>query len=184
MAKSQRASRNKANNSRLRSKVFGPVESARTHRLSSKLQELATQPKPERAEMDVDPKSSPSPLPTIPSLSVSETSTEPEKPTTATADSSDEQGNQNAEGSSKSSSFTIGDGIKPTWHPVSKSSAPERGKGQGPEGDTDEWMLYMLGYSQSIDLSENGDFEFSLDIMEDVFQNDMHLHCAVRTSIC
>lgn len=42
MAKGLRSSRNKANNSRLRSKVFGPIESARKERLSAKLVELAS----------------------------------------------------------------------------------------------------------------------------------------------
>lgn len=46
MAKSSRASTTKANNQRLKAKVFGPVESARQERLSAKLLELASQPKP------------------------------------------------------------------------------------------------------------------------------------------
>lgn len=46
MAKSSRASSTKANNQRLKAKVFGPVESARQERLSAKLLELASQPKP------------------------------------------------------------------------------------------------------------------------------------------
>jgi hypothetical protein len=54
MAKGLRASVNKSNKSRLRSRVFDPVETARTERLSAKLLELASQPKPERAEMDLD----------------------------------------------------------------------------------------------------------------------------------
>lgn len=45
MAKSARASTKKANNVALKSKVFGPVETARTARLSAKLLELAQQPK-------------------------------------------------------------------------------------------------------------------------------------------
>ncbi|KAI1467203.1 uncharacterized protein F4812DRAFT_431610 [Daldinia caldariorum] len=45
MAKSSRASTRKANNQRLKSKVFGPVEAARAERLSAKLLELAAQPK-------------------------------------------------------------------------------------------------------------------------------------------
>ncbi|KAH6671600.1 hypothetical protein F5X68DRAFT_215279 [Plectosphaerella plurivora] len=48
MAKSSRAGSVKANNRRLKTNVFGPVESARTERLSAKLLELAAQPKPER----------------------------------------------------------------------------------------------------------------------------------------
>ena len=48
MAKSSRASSVKANNQRLKKNVFGPVEDARTARLSAKLLELAAQPKPQR----------------------------------------------------------------------------------------------------------------------------------------
>lgn len=48
MAKGARASTVKANNARLKDKVFGPVETARTERLSAKLLELASQPKPSR----------------------------------------------------------------------------------------------------------------------------------------
>jgi len=53
MAKGARASTKKANNSKLKSNVFGPVESARTARLSAKLLELASQPKPEPVKEDV-----------------------------------------------------------------------------------------------------------------------------------
>ena len=55
MAKGLRASVNKRNKSKLRDRVFGPVEAARTERLSAKLLELAQQPKPSRdTEMKVD----------------------------------------------------------------------------------------------------------------------------------
>jgi hypothetical protein len=57
MAKGLRSSVKKANRSKLRSRVFGPVEDARTQRLSAKLLELATQPKPSKpldARMDVE----------------------------------------------------------------------------------------------------------------------------------
>ena len=52
MAKGARASSIKANNSKLKSKVFGPVENARTERLSAKLLELASQPKPKPEKKD------------------------------------------------------------------------------------------------------------------------------------
>lgn len=48
MAKSARASTNKANNLRLKKNVFGPVEAARAQRLSARLQALAAEPKPVR----------------------------------------------------------------------------------------------------------------------------------------
>ncbi len=44
MAKGLRSSRNKVNNSKLRSKIFGPVEDERKQRLSAKLLELASKP--------------------------------------------------------------------------------------------------------------------------------------------
>lgn len=40
------------NNSKLRSRVFGPVENARKERLSAKLLEIASKPKP-RLEEDI-----------------------------------------------------------------------------------------------------------------------------------
>ncbi|KAK7737746.1 major facilitator superfamily transporter protein [Cytospora paraplurivora] len=46
MAKSARSSTVKANNQRLKKGVFGPVEAARQERLSAKLLEIASQPKP------------------------------------------------------------------------------------------------------------------------------------------
>lgn len=54
MAKSARASVTKKNNQALKRKVFGPAETARNDRLNAKLLELAQQPKPLRAEMDVE----------------------------------------------------------------------------------------------------------------------------------
>ena len=54
MAKSARASQIKANNQRLKAKVFGPVEAERAARLSAKLMEIAAAPKPPKAEMEVE----------------------------------------------------------------------------------------------------------------------------------
>lgn len=54
MAKSSRSSRLKKNNGALKKKVFGPVEIARSERLSAKLMELAQQPKPSQPEMEVE----------------------------------------------------------------------------------------------------------------------------------
>ncbi|KAF4634607.1 hypothetical protein G7Y89_g3508 [Cudoniella acicularis] len=51
MAKGARASVRKANNVRLKSQVFGPVENARMERLSAKLLELAAQPKPAKEDI-------------------------------------------------------------------------------------------------------------------------------------
>lgn len=48
MAKSSRASTLKANNRRLKSNVFGPVEAARNERLSAKLLALAAEAKPQK----------------------------------------------------------------------------------------------------------------------------------------
>ncbi|KAM7185377.1 Protein of unknown function (DUF2423) domain containing protein [Rhypophila sp. PSN 637] len=54
MAKSARSSQIKTNNQKLKKNVFGPVEEARTARLSARLLELASQPKPQKdVEMQV-----------------------------------------------------------------------------------------------------------------------------------
>jgi hypothetical protein len=54
MAKSLRSSVKKSNRSKLRSRVFAPIEDARNERLSAKLLALASQPKPPKSEMEVD----------------------------------------------------------------------------------------------------------------------------------
>ena len=50
MAKGLRASSKKTNKTKLREKVFGPVENARVDRLSSKLLDLASKPAVKAAE--------------------------------------------------------------------------------------------------------------------------------------
>lgn len=52
MAKSSRSSSRKANNQRLKARVFGPAELERNERLSAKLLELAAAPKPEPADSE------------------------------------------------------------------------------------------------------------------------------------
>lgn len=55
MAKSVRASVSKRNRANLRSTVFAPADNARTERLSAKLQEIASRPKPKDRDMsDID----------------------------------------------------------------------------------------------------------------------------------
>ncbi|KAI4625050.1 uncharacterized protein J4E87_005532 [Alternaria ethzedia] len=54
MAKGARASSKKANRTKLRARVFGPVEQARAERLHAKLLETIAQPKPERTEMETE----------------------------------------------------------------------------------------------------------------------------------
>ena len=61
MAKGLRASKNKVNNARLRAKVFGPAEKARKERLSAKLLELASKPRPpteDDTKMEIEGKGS------------------------------------------------------------------------------------------------------------------------------
>ncbi|KAK5001241.1 hypothetical protein LTR66_000017 [Elasticomyces elasticus] len=50
MARSARSSVTKKNNAKLKARVFGPVENARTERLSAKLLELAAQAAPLKTE--------------------------------------------------------------------------------------------------------------------------------------
>lgn len=54
MAKSARSSSIKKNNQKLKARVFGPVEAARNKRLNAKLMELASPPKPPRAQKEVE----------------------------------------------------------------------------------------------------------------------------------
>jgi hypothetical protein len=57
MAKSSRSSVQKRNKAKLRATVFGPAADARTARLSAKLHELASQPRPKNSDavgMEVD----------------------------------------------------------------------------------------------------------------------------------
>ncbi|KAI4918268.1 hypothetical protein J4E90_002651 [Alternaria incomplexa] len=54
MAKGARASSKKANRTKLRARVFGPVEQARAERLHARLLETIAQPKPERTEMETE----------------------------------------------------------------------------------------------------------------------------------
>jgi len=54
MAKGLRSSVKKTHRSKLRTRVFAPVEDARTERLSAKLLELASQPRPEKTEMETE----------------------------------------------------------------------------------------------------------------------------------
>lgn len=68
MAKGARASSKKANRTKLRARVFGPVEQARAERLHAKLLETIAQPKPERTEMETEESESPNrPPPYAPS---------------------------------------------------------------------------------------------------------------------
>ena len=68
MAKSSRSSAVKKNNQRLKKHVFGPIEAARNERLSAKLLELASQPKPPRTEMEVEQDGTFTPAPDPPHL--------------------------------------------------------------------------------------------------------------------
>ena len=54
MAKSARASSRKANNQKLKEKVFQPVESARLERLSLKLLEIVSAPQPQRPVQEAE----------------------------------------------------------------------------------------------------------------------------------
>ncbi|QDS69989.1 hypothetical protein FKW77_003234 [Venturia effusa] len=54
MAKGLRATSKKNNRVKIRSRVYAPVDEARTERLSQRLLELASQPRPAKTEMDVD----------------------------------------------------------------------------------------------------------------------------------
>lgn len=64
MAKGLRATSKKNNRVKIRSRVYAPVDEARTERLSQRLLDLASQPKPTKTEMEVDAeKGEPTPAP-------------------------------------------------------------------------------------------------------------------------
>ncbi|OCK97995.1 uncharacterized protein K441DRAFT_545089 [Cenococcum geophilum 1.58] len=66
MAKGLRSSVKKSHRTRLRSRVFAPVEDARTERLSAKLLELASQPRPAKTDMELDEDNGSNTIPTTP----------------------------------------------------------------------------------------------------------------------
>lgn len=61
MAKGLRATSKKNNRVKIRSRVYAPVDEARTERLSQRLLDLASQPKPAKTEMEVDAEKGKSP---------------------------------------------------------------------------------------------------------------------------
>ncbi|CAK7207554.1 hypothetical protein SEUCBS139899_010364 [Sporothrix eucalyptigena] len=61
MAKSARASSRKNNNQKLKKNVFGPVEAARTERLSAKLMEIVAQQKETKMEDAAEVNEEPTP---------------------------------------------------------------------------------------------------------------------------
>lgn len=94
MAKGLRSSVKKSNRSKLRARVFGPVEAARNERLHAKLLEAVQAPKPDppkKSEMEVDSadsaegESSPHPLRTLPFSSTTTTTSSSITSTTAAA---------------------------------------------------------------------------------------------------
>jgi len=130
MAKGLRASVKKNNRTKLRSRVFAPVEDARTARLSAKLLELAQQSKPAKTEMDL----------------------EPVKETTSDQQSSVEEPQQAEEGVSYGISCPIpasfsdseggseGDDERPS-HPRAESLSPSSG---------DSMFYHLLGLSNDV----------------------------------
>jgi hypothetical protein len=63
MAKGLRATTKKNNRVKIRARVYAPVDEARTERLSQKLLELASQPRPGKTDMELDPEKGESPPP-------------------------------------------------------------------------------------------------------------------------
>lgn len=105
MAKGLRSSVKKSHRTRLRSRVFAPVEDARTERLSAKLLELASQPRPAKTDMELDEDNGTN---TIPTHQIPRHST---RSNSASASKSDAQAdahqNQQAEGLSPCISWSI-----------------------------------------------------------------------------
>ena len=105
MAKGLRSSVKKSHRTRLRSRVFAPVEDARTERLSAKLLELASQPRPAKTDMELDEDNGTNTIPThqIPRHSTQSNSS----PASKSDAQADAHQNQQAEGLSPCISWSI-----------------------------------------------------------------------------
>ncbi|KAF2093967.1 hypothetical protein NA57DRAFT_80972 [Rhizodiscina lignyota] len=171
MAKSARASTNKAKRSRLRAAVFGPVESARTQRLSERLQDLAAKPKPERPEMEVDKangqlKSQPT------SPSKFDALADPEKAASNDpTDSHDEPASGNTEGGSQASAGTphsTASRASEAMAPKTKSEINKELSGR---------FIFMLGLSRDVAFAEGGEgLGFKFDVLKDALPSTFRVN--------
>lgn len=108
MAKGLRSSVKKSHRTRLRSRVFAPVEDARTERLSAKLLELASQPRPAKTDMELDEDNGTNTIPTTPTHQIPHHSTQSNSAPASKSDAqADAHQNQQAEGLSPCISWSI-----------------------------------------------------------------------------
>jgi hypothetical protein len=141
MAKGLRATTKKNNRTKIRSRVYAPVDQARTARLSAKLLELASQPRAAKTDMEVDPERGMSDLSAQISPSLF-TKTHNFAPVTA-----QQQDAQQTEGVSYRISCPV---------PVSLSDSEGESEGgeetlQDAYGDGDEMFYHLLGLCTDID---------------------------------
>ncbi|OJD31601.1 gpi ethanolamine phosphate transferase [Diplodia corticola] len=147
MAKGARSSARKTNNRALKAKVFGPVETARTERLSQKLLELAQQPAPPKNEMDIEKDGERAPAPRHLALVAADTPTEPEHSAAQGKAPADQ-----AEGSSKCFTWPIPPSLLASTKPTKQHIAEE------------EAFYHFLGLSGDIaGFSAEGDLAMEVD---------------------
>jgi hypothetical protein len=160
MAKGLRATTKKNNRVKIRARVYAPVDEARTERLSQKLLELASQPRPAKTEMDVD--------------------AEKGKPAIATQLSPRMfvQTNNSAEFSSKDQDAQTAEGLSFRFScPVPASLSDSEGESEGGEekqrdmeADGDEMFYHLLGLCTDIDIDGFGKgAELLMDLDNDSF---------------
>lgn len=133
MAKGSRSSVRKTNNQALKARVFGPVETARTERLSQKLLELAQQPRPQKNEMDVEKDGQRTQPHIVSAQAPTNIPTEPEN-----TDAQEKAPADQAEGSSKCFSWSI----PPSLLASSKNDTQNTAE--------DEVFYHLLGLSGDI----------------------------------
>lgn len=133
MAKGSRSSVRKTNNQALKARVFGPVETARTERLSQKLLELAQQPRPQKNEMDGEKDGQRTQPHIVSAQAPANIPTEPEN-----TDAQEKAPADQAEGSSKCFSWSI----PPSLLASSKNDAQNTAE--------DEVFYHLLGLSGDI----------------------------------
>ena len=160
MAKGLRSSVKKSHRTKLRSRVFAPVEDARTERLSAKLLELASQPRPAKTDMELDEDNGTNTIPITPTLLTHQIPRRSTRSDSSPASKSDAQADvhqdQQAEGLSPCISWSI---------PRALSEETADAPPQKLERQIEEDLFYsLLGVcSDIVGLDERGDLLLAFD---------------------
>ena len=161
MAKGLRSSVKKSHRTKLRTRVFAPVEDARTERLSAKLLELASQPRPAKTDMELDEDNGTNTIPITPTTllthQIPRRSTRSDSSPASKSDAqADVHQDQQAEGLSPCISWSI---------PRALSEETADAPPQKLERQIEEDLFYsLLGVcSDIVGLDERGDLLLAFD---------------------